>query len=324
MGRRSVLWALGSLWMVSTQVYGFSPVRTTSRRWQPVIARPSGSLHHGIHQTSEQAAAPRKLWIAGSAIPLLFVWSSHWRYFLAGGLCASISHALPVPLDVVKTKQQLHPEQSCWQLAKGLVQTQGWPSLWTGLAPTLWGYGLEGAAKFGVYESLKGPLVRHLPHTVAWLVCAGIAGVVASLFLCPMEAWRIRSVLDQTDETHDVWFGLSPMLLKQVPYTMAKNASFDVVSRTLRPSGLPGVPLLAALTASLLSTLASQPGDLLLSWVHAKRQPLKQVVRECFEVQGIGVGLPARFGHVGVIVTLQLLLYDWIKRLCGLPATGAI
>ena len=28
------------------------------------------------------------------------------RYFLAGGLCASISHALATPIDVVKTKQQ--------------------------------------------------------------------------------------------------------------------------------------------------------------------------------------------------------------------------
>ena len=31
------------------------------------------------------------------------------RYFLAGGLCASISHALACPIDVVKTRQQIVP-----------------------------------------------------------------------------------------------------------------------------------------------------------------------------------------------------------------------
>jgi hypothetical protein len=27
-----------------------------------------------------------------------------WRYFLAGGLCAASSHALPTPIDVVKVR----------------------------------------------------------------------------------------------------------------------------------------------------------------------------------------------------------------------------
>ena len=31
-------------------------------------------------------------------------------YFLAGGLCACSSHAVAIPIDVVKTKQQTSPE----------------------------------------------------------------------------------------------------------------------------------------------------------------------------------------------------------------------
>lgn len=34
----------------------------------------------------------------------------YWRIFLAGGICASASHAGVVPMDVVKTRLQTHPE----------------------------------------------------------------------------------------------------------------------------------------------------------------------------------------------------------------------
>jgi hypothetical protein len=33
-----------------------------------------------------------------------------WRYFLAGGICAAASHAIPVPIDVVKTRMQVDPK----------------------------------------------------------------------------------------------------------------------------------------------------------------------------------------------------------------------
>jgi hypothetical protein len=31
----------------------------------------------------------------------------------------------------------------------------------------------------------------------------------------------------------------------------------------------------------------------------------------------------ARLLHVGIIVTIQLVIYDFVKQLFGLPATGA-
>jgi len=34
------------------------------------------------------------------------------------------------------------------------------------------------------------------------------------------------------------------------------------------------------------------------------------------------VGTKARLLHVGVIVVIQLLTYDYVKQLCGIPVTG--
>lgn len=66
------------------------------------------------------------------------------------------------------------------------------------------GYGIEGAVKFGIYESLKPCLIYILSsitgpnpdHTLPFLASSVIAGSAASLILCPMEEIRIQSVTD--------------------------------------------------------------------------------------------------------------------------------
>ena len=38
--------------------------------------------------------------------------------------------------------------------------------------------------------------------------------------------------------------------------------------------------------------------------------------------KGLFVGLQARLLHVAFFVTVQLLVYDYVKQLCGIPPTG--
>ncbi len=70
-----------------------------------------------------------------------------YRYFVAGGTCAAISHGVTTPIDVVKTKIQANPKK----YNKGMVNTaaeilkEGGPNaLLGGLGPTVVGYGIEG------------------------------------------------------------------------------------------------------------------------------------------------------------------------------------
>jgi solute carrier family 25 phosphate transporter 3 len=134
--------------------------------------------------------------------------------------------------------------------------------------------------------------------------------------------------------------GLTAMICKQIPYTMTKNVSFDFFAMRLYATLIrlgtpltPGIKICvsfsAAVCASILSCISSQPGDMLLSSVNANgggnqgtRGAIMDIMRSDKGVLGFFVGLKTRFLHVGVIVTLQLLLYDLIKRLCGIPATG--
>ena len=52
------------------------------------------------------------------------------------------------------------------------------------LAPTVVGYGLEGALKFGFYETFKALFANATPHKVAnYLLASVVAGAVASIVL---------------------------------------------------------------------------------------------------------------------------------------------
>jgi solute carrier family 25 phosphate transporter 3 len=343
-----------------------------------------------------------------------------WRYYLAGGLCASTSHAITTPIDVLKTRQQVLYQQTQLLdhqdgddsgsggnaattaaaqtpnlLQAGisvLKQPDGVSQLLAGLGPTTVGYLFEGAAKFGVYEVLK-PVAQSLitnniaggssnispiHRIIVFSVCATISGIVASLMLCPMEAIRIRIVAKDSDErsgnssesdsdTTDksskktgwvydglrmlrkegfsgMYKGLNAMMAKQVPYTVTKQVSFDIgatmfykyVKAVLSPatfvaysrSILFAIPLLSAALASVLSCISSQPGDMLLSLVNANAgdKRTRDFAREIYEesgIQGFFVGIKVRFLHVGLIVTVQLLIYDMVKRMCGIAATGS-
>jgi solute carrier family 25 phosphate transporter 3 len=88
------------------------------------------------------------------------------------------------------------------------------------------------------------------------------------------------------------------------------------------------IPLVSAFAASVLSTITSQPGDMLLSAVNAHEGDrtvwdFSRDIRETEGIKGYFRGMQARFVHVGLIVTVQLMIYDIVKRLVGIAATGS-
>lgn len=316
------------------------------------------------------AAAVLVASIASFVSLILFSGAGSWRYFTAGGICAAFSHSLTTPIDVIKTRQQVDPELAGKGVIKStmkIIKKNGIGTLLAGLGPTTVGYLIEGAVKFGVYEILKpvigtmlGQLATFLSMPfinskfISFLLSGFAAGTVASVSLCPMESLRIKMVAEpeyaqaglvqgsikmaKTNGISGFWKGFTPMLCKQVPYTVTKNVSFDFFTTmcysALRVWGVNIcsrykllIPLLSAMMASVLSTISSQPGDMLLSLVSSQegvkrtREFTKEILKEN-GIKGFFVGIKARFVHVGVIVTLQLLMYDYIKRLCGIAATG--
>lgn len=238
-----------------------------------------------------------------------------------------------------------------------------------GLGPTVAGYGVEGAMKFGVYEIMKPVFFSLLggdenPKSkgIAFLMASIVAGAVAAVLLCPMESTRIRIVTDKDyagkglltglpklikeEGLLSTFSGIWAMLAKQVPYTFGKQVSFDVLAGLFYAffhnygdslafltdtSTKWIVSVTAAFIASLFACILSQPGDMILTETYRKTEKgkqlsFKQVISKINKNGGLSnffTGTGARILHVGMIITSQLVVYDIVKQLLGLPATGS-
>ena len=216
-----------------------------------------------------------------------------------------------------------------------------------------------------------------------FLLASVIAGAIASVVLCPAEELRIRQVADPAYAASTLgalarllreggplasFGGLPAMLCKQVPYTMGKQVSFDVLcsffyttlalalaggdADRLDPRARALVPFLGASCTSLVACLLSHPGDMVLteyfkgskraavvappkgrrrsSAIAALPPPppsstlgaLRAIVARDGAL-GLFAGLQARFLHVAAIIIVQLVVYDALKQVLGLPSTGS-
>ena len=205
----------------------------------------------------------------------------------AGALSTCVSHTLTLPLDVLKTRIQSDAALAGLSLAavcRRIVTKEGPRALLAGFTANGCGYFMQGAIKFGLYEACKRRIFRELDnrgidgrrrHRVpVWVASSACAEVVACLALCPMEATKIRLVTDplyasstlgalrrviSENGIHSLWQGVAPILVRQVPYTVAKLAGYEVISQRLRN------PLAAGVLAGSAAAVVSQPGDVVLA-----------------------------------------------------------
>ena len=194
--------------------------------------------------------------------------------------------------------------------------------------------------------------------------------ITITFMQCPLEDARIKMVSDSKfssdhaisaigriiagDGVLSLFSSLSGMLAKQVPYTTVKQVSFDLIAKELyrfalsiRGTSAPTkvtwpISVSSAFITSILSCLASQPGDMILTTMcqgpHHLEKPLTtavsssgrlsavQAVSAIYKTHGMSgffIGTNARLFHVIAIVTSQLVIYDMVKQWLGLADTGS-
>jgi solute carrier family 25 phosphate transporter 3 len=135
-----------------------------------------------------------------------------------------------------------------------------------------------------------------------------------------------------------ILFGYPAMLFKQVPYTITKQCSFDLFASSISLYAMSYLntwpteeirffsTVSAAFLASILACTMSQPGDVILTkkLKGGSEESVFDLASGIYEEKGFGgfyAGFSARLAHVAAIVTTQLVLYDFLKQLLGLPAT---
>jgi len=279
----------------------------------------------------------------------------------AGGICCSITHGALTPVDVVKTRVQLDPVKYNKGLVGGfrqIIAEEGAMALTTGLGATAFGYFIQGWFKFGGVEFFKVSAVQSMGEVKAWenktaiyLGAAACAEFIADIFLCPLEAVRIRSVSDPTfcDGLADgfgkilklegiggFYSGLLPILAKQIPYTMAKFAvqgnTADAIYASMGSS--PGqqtagtnmaISLSSGVIAGVASAIISHPADTLLSKINKSGaggsggmlSRLGNIAREVGFWKLCTVGLVPRCVMIGTLTAGQFGIFDTVMSALG-------
>lgn len=288
------------------------------------------------------------------------------RFALAGAVCCAVTHGAMTPVDVVKTRIQLSPEVYNKGMIAGfrqVVQAEGAGALLTGFGPTAAGYFLQGAFKFGGYEFWKKTFIDMIGvekasenRTAIYLGSSAIAEFFADVALCPLEATRIRLVsqptfasgllggfsriLKEEGAIKGFYSGFGPILLKQVPYTMAKFVVFERTTELIlkqmntpkdqiAPSTMTTVNLSAGIVAGTVAAIVSQPADTLLSKINKQKGAVGESLTSRLITmagqlgpKGLFLGLGPRIVMVATLTAGQFAIYGDIKRVLG--ATGGV
>ena len=188
--------------------------------------------------------------------------------------------------------------------------------------------------------------------TAIYLASSAMAEFIADIFLCPLEATRIRLVSQPTFATglisgaaklmstegliNGFYSGFGPILMKQIPYTMAKfavqgeaadrmAASMGKTQADLTGGTKLGVSLASGVIAGVAAAIISHPADTLLSKVNKAgaggtgsiMTRLGRIASEIGFVKLCTVGLGARCVMIGTLTAGQFLLFDVVMDLTG-------
>ena len=280
---------------------------------------------------------------------------------LAGGICCSVTHGALTPVDVVKTRMQLDPAKYTGMVSgfQKVIAEEGAGGLLTGLGPTAFGYFVQGWFKFGGVEYFKIQASQSMTPQQTWdnrnaiyLGSSAAAEFIADIFLCPLEATRIRLVsnpayadgmmscmakLAREEGVIGAFYsGFGPILAKQVPYTMAKFAVqgiaaekiYDSLGKTpkeMSSSENISVSLASGVVAGVSAAIISHPADTLLSKINKAGaggsggmfSRLGNIAAETGLWKLCTQGLGARCVMIGTLTAGQFGLFDIVMNATG-------
>jgi solute carrier family 25 (mitochondrial phosphate transporter), member 3 len=241
---------------------------------------------------------------------------------------------------------------------KQVIADEGVMALTTGLGATAMGYFIQGWFKFGGVEFFKINAVQYMGEEKAWENKTGIyigaaagAEFIADVFLCPLEAVRIRAVSDPTwctgladgfakmaknEGITGFYSGFFPILCKQIPYTCAKfvvqgsiadgiYASSGKTPEETSEGAKLGISLFSGVIAGVASAVISHPADTLLSKVNKKgaggdgpmMTRLMKIASEIGFYKLCTVGLIPRCVMIGTLTAGQFGIFDTVMSALG-------
>jgi len=291
--------------------------------------------------------------------------SSYYSKCLLGGVLAcGLTHAAITPLDVTKCNMQVSPQKYKGLISglKTIAAEEGSHAVWKGWFPTLVGYSLQGAFKYGLYEIFKDVYSNALGEenakkykALVWCAGSASAEVFADIALCPLEMVKVKvqtspkgefptsffpavnQMIAQKETTRFPFGSIVPLWSRQIPYTVAKFFFFEKIVSLFythvftnpkdtysKPTQL-GVTFASGYLAGVICAIVSHPADSLVSQLGKsanKGKSIGQIAGEVGLVNLATKGLATRVLMIGTLTGLQWWIYDTFKSTMGLGTTG--
>jgi hypothetical protein len=164
------------------------------------------------------------------------------------------------------------------------------------------------------------------PAALKWVVsilAAAMASVVACLMSQPGDM-----ILTETHKSHSSHAHTAPhtaTLTSTVKDTDTTEPTTELTTNTMTdPTTEPATDMLPS--ATIATETVPPPTTTEPESASVSQQTFATVVQAIYARGGLTEffrGLQARLVHVGMIITSQLVIYDIVKQVLGLPATGS-
>ncbi|GLJ39195.1 hypothetical protein SUGI_0799060 [Cryptomeria japonica] len=302
-------------------------------------------------------------WAYGSEAERIRLFSAKYYAACAGGgmVSAGATHLLITPLDMLKVNMQVDPAKyrNIWSGFGVIVREQGPAGLWKGWAGKLFGYGVQGGCRFGLYEYFKKFYSdvagkSNLKHHKTSIYIAGSASaqIIADLTLCPFEAVKVKvqtqprfakGLVDgfprlySTEGLSGFYKGIVPLWCRNLPFAMIMFSTFEHTAGFLYQNVLQkqkvecsiiqqlGITCAAGYMAGTAGTIVSTPADNIVACMYNKQaDTVLEAIKKIGIINLFTRSLPIRIALVGPVITTQWFIYDTIKVINGVPTSGGI
>eukprot|EP01139_Manchomonas_bermudensis_P005587 Amastigsp_a175372_362.p2 type:complete len:344 gc:universal Amastigsp_a175372_362:1067-36(-) len=282
---------------------------------------------------------------------------------IGGVVACSFTRSMLTPLDTMKVHMQSEPKKFPNLKTTAAVMSREGLSFWRGWTANAVGFGCQGFFRFGLYEVLKhkhveavGPELATQHRFKFYMLSAGIAEATADIVLCPFETVKLRlqarpeyvnenlrsgmAKLIREEGLGALWRNYAGLATRQVPYTVSKFASFEVLLnftydnllRAPRAAYSPyeqlGVSFICGYGAGVICSIISHPQDTIVTTMTAAKKGSPEATMagalRSLGFMGIWRGLSARLPMIGAIGAFQWLVYETVKMSVWRLANDAI
>lgn len=279
-----------------------------------------------------------------------------WMAQTAAATCGAVTTALIVqPFDVVKTRLQAPTlgvsttttatasssfGGGTWEGFRSVAVRDGWRGLWKGLSPTLVLAVPSTGIYYSLYDHLKSSTMLTSYSGPAAPFVAGITSrTLAASLTSPLEMIRTyrqgtgqsssfgiaRSVIS-SHGLRGLWLGLSPTLLRDVPFSGLYWLGFERIKADLASGpGIIGPPaaFIAGMISGSIAGAVTIPVDVIktkmqVDPLNGSRDSATDVVREIMRTEGwrgFTRGLAARVLKVAPACAVMISTYEVFKAM---------